>query len=150
MPEPRHRQRIVIVGAGFAGFHAARTLSRLARQAGRQQAAGIEIVLINPTDYFLYLPLLPEVAGGVLDSAPGGRAAARSLPRCPAAGRHSGADRSPRPSGKRGRARRRSQHRALRPAAAHHGQRQQAATRSRHRPAQPRVPQHRRGALPLS
>ena len=67
MPEPRHRQRIVIVGAGFAGFHAARTLSRLARHLGRQQAAGIEIVLINPTDYFLYLPLLPEVAGGVLD-----------------------------------------------------------------------------------
>ena len=67
MPEPRHRQRIVIVGAGFAGFHAARTLSRLARRLGRQQAAGIEIVLINPTDYFLYLPLLPEVAGGVLD-----------------------------------------------------------------------------------
>jgi NADH:ubiquinone reductase (H+-translocating) len=24
-------------------------------------------VLVNPTDYFLYLPLLPEVAGGVLD-----------------------------------------------------------------------------------
>ncbi len=102
MPEPRHRQRIVIVGAGFAGFHAARTLSRLARHLGRQ-SAGIEIVLINPADYFLYLPLLPEVAGGVLDSAPGGRAAARYLPRCPAAGRHRGADRSPRPAGQRGR-----------------------------------------------
>jgi len=51
--------RIVIVGAGFAGFHAARGLQRLARQA--------EIVLINPTDYFLYLPLLPEVAAGLLE-----------------------------------------------------------------------------------
>jgi NADH:ubiquinone reductase (H+-translocating) len=52
--------RIVVVGAGFAGFHAARTLSRLAR--GRA-----EITIINPTDYFLYLPLLPEVAAGLLE-----------------------------------------------------------------------------------
>jgi NADH dehydrogenase len=52
--------RIVIVGAGFAGFHAARRLSRSTRGAA-------EIMLVNPTDYFLYLPLLPEVAGGVLD-----------------------------------------------------------------------------------
>ncbi|HEY2949625.1 MAG TPA: NAD(P)/FAD-dependent oxidoreductase [Micromonosporaceae bacterium] len=52
--------RIVIVGAGFAGFHAARRLSRIAR--GRA-----EVVLVNPTDYFLYLPLLPEVATAVLD-----------------------------------------------------------------------------------
>lgn len=54
------RPRIVIVGAGFAGFHAARRLARLARGAA-------DVVLVNPTDYFLYLPLLPEVAGGVLD-----------------------------------------------------------------------------------
>jgi NADH dehydrogenase len=54
------RPRIVIVGAGFAGYHAARTLSRLSR--GRA-----DIALINPTDYFLYLPLLPEVAAGVID-----------------------------------------------------------------------------------
>ena len=54
------RARIVVVGAGFAGFEAARTLLRKARGAA-------EVVLLNPTDYFLYLPLLPEVAGGVLD-----------------------------------------------------------------------------------
>ncbi|MFY1695343.1 MULTISPECIES: NAD(P)/FAD-dependent oxidoreductase [unclassified Solwaraspora] len=54
------RPRIVIVGAGFAGYQAARTLSRLARGAA-------EIVLVNPTDYFLYVPLLPEVAAGVLE-----------------------------------------------------------------------------------
>lgn len=52
--------RIVIVGAGFAGFHAARKLSRHLK--GRA-----EVVLVNPTDYSLYLPLLPEVAAGVLD-----------------------------------------------------------------------------------
>src|SRR5919202_7149310 len=61
--------RIVIAGAGFAGYHAARTLSRLSR--GRA-----EITLVNPTDYFLYLPLLPEVAAGVIDP----RRVAVSLP----------------------------------------------------------------------
>jgi NADH:quinone reductase (non-electrogenic) len=54
------RPRIVIVGAGFAGYHAARTLSRLS--GGRA-----EIIIINPTDYFLYVPLLPEVAVGLID-----------------------------------------------------------------------------------
>ena len=54
------KPRIVIVGAGFAGYHAARTLSRLAH--GRA-----EIVVVNPTDYFLYAPLLPEVAAGLLE-----------------------------------------------------------------------------------
>ncbi len=54
------RSRIVVVGAGFAGFAAARKLARLSR-------GGAEIVVINPTDYFLYLPLLPEVATGILE-----------------------------------------------------------------------------------
>ncbi|MFC4495173.1 NAD(P)/FAD-dependent oxidoreductase [Streptomyces ovatisporus] len=54
------RSRIVIVGAGFAGYQAARTLSRRYRGAA-------EIVLVNPNDYFLYLPLLPEVSAGVLE-----------------------------------------------------------------------------------
>ena len=40
------RPRIVIVGAGFAGYHAARTLAALAN--GRA-----DLVLVNPTDYFL-------------------------------------------------------------------------------------------------
>ncbi|MBC6459817.1 NAD(P)/FAD-dependent oxidoreductase [Actinomadura sp. HBU206391] len=60
MSGPHSLERVVIVGAGFAGFHAARTLSRLARGA-------VEIVLVNPTDYFLYLPLLPEVTAGILE-----------------------------------------------------------------------------------
>ena len=54
------RARIVIVGGGFAGYHCARELSELAR------GGAAEIVLLNPTDYFLYLPLLPQVAGGLL------------------------------------------------------------------------------------
>jgi len=54
------KPRVVIVGAGFAGYHAAKSLSRLARGQA-------EITLLNPTDYFLYLPLLPEVAAGILE-----------------------------------------------------------------------------------
>jgi NADH dehydrogenase len=59
MTEPT---RVVIVGGGFAGYHAARTLLRTL-----PDDAGVEIVLVNRTDYFLYLPLLPEVAAAVID-----------------------------------------------------------------------------------
>jgi NADH:quinone reductase (non-electrogenic) len=52
--------RVVVVGAGFAGFHAVRTLCK--RLGGKA-----EVVLVNLTDYFLYVPLLPEVAAGILD-----------------------------------------------------------------------------------
>jgi NADH:ubiquinone reductase (H+-translocating) len=59
MAEP-DKKRVVIVGAGFAGFNAARELSRLV-------GSSTDIVVINSTDYFLYLPLMPQVAGGQLD-----------------------------------------------------------------------------------
>ncbi|GAA3436873.1 NAD(P)/FAD-dependent oxidoreductase [Kutzneria kofuensis] len=52
--------RIVIVGGGFAGFHAAKALERAA-------PPGTELVLVNKTDYFHYLPLLPQVAAASLD-----------------------------------------------------------------------------------
>jgi len=68
------RSRIVIVGAGFAGYQAARTLSRTLRGAA-------EIVLVNPNDYFLYLPLLPEVASGVLEPRRVSVSLAGTLPR---------------------------------------------------------------------
>ncbi|MEJ3651444.1 NAD(P)/FAD-dependent oxidoreductase [Actinomycetes bacterium KLBMP 9759] len=54
------RSKVVVVGAGFAGFHAARTMAH-------ELGEGVDITVLNPTDYFLYLPLLPEVTGGVLD-----------------------------------------------------------------------------------
>jgi NADH:ubiquinone reductase (H+-translocating) len=60
MAEPRQERRVVVVGAGFAGFSAARELSRLI-------GSSTEIVVINSTDYFLYLPLMPQVAGGQLE-----------------------------------------------------------------------------------
>jgi NADH:ubiquinone reductase (H+-translocating) len=59
MAEPQ-KKRVVIVGAGFAGYNAARGLSRLT-------GSTTEIVVINSTDYFLYLPLMPQVAGGFLE-----------------------------------------------------------------------------------
>jgi NADH:ubiquinone reductase (H+-translocating) len=54
------KPNIVIVGAGFAGYHCAQALSK--KLAGRAT-----ISLLNPTDFFLYLPLLPQVTGGLLD-----------------------------------------------------------------------------------
>ncbi|GAA1206741.1 NAD(P)/FAD-dependent oxidoreductase [Prauserella alba] len=51
----------MIVGGGFAGFHAAR---HLAKNVDHDE---VEIILVNPTDYFLYVPLLPEVGSGILD-----------------------------------------------------------------------------------
>jgi NADH:ubiquinone reductase (H+-translocating) len=56
------KSTIVIVGAGFAGFNAARELIRLVD-------ATTEIVVINSTDYFLYLPLMPQVTGGLVEPA---------------------------------------------------------------------------------
>ena len=58
--KPDKERRVVIVGAGFAGFNAARELSRLV-------GATTEIVVINSTDYFLYLPLMPQVSGGLVE-----------------------------------------------------------------------------------
>ncbi|WP_067814271.1 NAD(P)/FAD-dependent oxidoreductase [Nocardia inohanensis] len=54
--------RIVIVGGGFAGVECARRLERKLRP---EEA---EIHLVGPSDGQLYLPLLPQVAAGVVTS----------------------------------------------------------------------------------
>ncbi|MFB7243525.1 NADH-quinone oxidoreductase subunit E [Streptomyces populi] len=51
---------IVVVGAGFAGVEAARSLERTLTPGEAR------VTLISPTDYQLYLPLLPHVAAGVV------------------------------------------------------------------------------------
>ncbi|MEV4318784.1 NAD(P)/FAD-dependent oxidoreductase [Actinocrispum sp. NPDC049592] len=56
-----NRPRVVVVGTGFAGYHCLRTLESL---LGPDDA---DLVAVNPTDYMLYLPLLPEVTAGILD-----------------------------------------------------------------------------------
>jgi NADH:ubiquinone reductase (H+-translocating) len=55
---------VVIVGSGFTGFECAR---RLARTLRRQQAP-VDITIVSPVDYMLYTPLLPDVAGGLVDA----------------------------------------------------------------------------------
>ncbi|WP_370329189.1 NAD(P)/FAD-dependent oxidoreductase [Mycolicibacterium hippocampi] len=54
---------VVIVGSGFTGFECARRLARILRR----NDASVEVTIISPVDYMLYTPLLPEVAGGVVD-----------------------------------------------------------------------------------
>lgn len=56
-------QRVVIVGSGFAGFTCARRLCRILAKQDRET----EVVLVTPNDYMLYTPLLPDVAGGLID-----------------------------------------------------------------------------------
>src|SRR5438309_1824803 len=57
---PGARSRIVIVGAGYAGYHCARHLERsLPRGAA-------EIVIVSPADYMPYTSLLPEVGAGTV------------------------------------------------------------------------------------
>jgi NADH dehydrogenase len=55
------RQRVVVVGGGFAGYHALRRLRRLLPERDT------ELVLVTPNDYLLYTPLLPEVAAGTIE-----------------------------------------------------------------------------------
>ncbi|MEU9015016.1 NAD(P)/FAD-dependent oxidoreductase [Streptomyces sp. NPDC048479] len=54
------RSRILVVGAGFAGIECARRLEP------KLSPAEAEISLVTPFSYQLYLPLLPQVAAGVL------------------------------------------------------------------------------------
>lgn len=53
------KRRIVIVGAGFGGVYTYRHLSRLVKKN-----RNVDIILINPSNYFLFTPLLHEVATG--------------------------------------------------------------------------------------
>ncbi|MEV0676312.1 NAD(P)/FAD-dependent oxidoreductase [Actinosynnema sp. NPDC050436] len=55
------KPRVLVVGAGFAGFHCLRGLEKAL------PADDAELVVVNPADHMLYVPLLPEVAGGTLD-----------------------------------------------------------------------------------
>ena len=53
--------KVVVVGSGFAGFFAARTLER------ELPADAADLTMISATDHLCYSPLLPEVASGRLD-----------------------------------------------------------------------------------
>src|SRR3984957_9377891 len=55
-------KRIVILGAGFAGIQAAVELDRALGRSGE-----IEILLVSDQNYFLFTPLLPQVASSNID-----------------------------------------------------------------------------------
>ena len=68
-------ERIVVVGAGFAGLEC---VKRLEKQLRTEIDRGdVEVVVVSPNDYMLYLPLLPQVAAGVITA----QAVTVSLPR---------------------------------------------------------------------
>lgn len=58
---PGAQSRIVIIGAGYAGYHCARHLER------RLPRGTAEIVIVSPTDYMPYTSLLPQVGAGTVD-----------------------------------------------------------------------------------
>lgn len=60
----RRRRRVLILGGGFGGAHAAR---QLGRALGTR--ADVEVVLISRDNYLLFTPMLHEVAAGDLDPA---------------------------------------------------------------------------------
>jgi NADH dehydrogenase len=55
-------KRIVILGAGFAGIQAAAELDRKVGRSGE-----IEVTLISDQNYFLFTPLLPQIASSNID-----------------------------------------------------------------------------------
>ncbi len=55
------KPKVVIIGAGFGGAYTAKRLRRL---LGKKA----EIELINPNNYFVFQPLLPEVASGTINA----------------------------------------------------------------------------------
>jgi NADH dehydrogenase len=61
MTSTARRQRVLILGGGFGGMYTARRLER------RLPADAAEIYLVNPENYMLYTPLLPEAAAGTIE-----------------------------------------------------------------------------------
>lgn len=56
--------RVVVVGAGFAGFESARQISRKAQKP----ETNVAVTVVSADDFMVYTPLLPDVAGGLLDA----------------------------------------------------------------------------------
>ncbi len=58
------RHKVVILGGGFAGLYAALELEK-----GLPGHANVEVTLVNRENFFLFTPMLHEVAAGDLDPA---------------------------------------------------------------------------------
>lgn len=61
MVNEKRKLKILVLGGGFAGMFSARELER-------RVGWGAEIELINDVNYFVYQPLLPEVAAGAIST----------------------------------------------------------------------------------
>src|SRR5260370_39984902 len=55
-------KRVIILGGGFGGIYAALRLEKLLARNG-----GLEVTLVTRDNYFLFTPMLPEVAAGELE-----------------------------------------------------------------------------------
>jgi NADH:ubiquinone reductase (H+-translocating) len=58
-PSAAGKTRIVILGGGFAGVYTAKYLTEMLRKSD-----GVEVELLSEENYFVFQPLLPEVAAG--------------------------------------------------------------------------------------
>ncbi len=59
MDEPKRRPRVVVIGGGFGGLHAVRSLRK----------AAVDVTLIDRRNHHLFQPLLYQVATGALSPA---------------------------------------------------------------------------------
>ena len=72
MADIKHKQHVVIIGAGFAGLQVARGLG----------AAGVRVTLLDRQNYHLFQPLLYQVATAALSPADIAEPVRRMLRRC--------------------------------------------------------------------
>ncbi|HUU66887.1 MAG TPA: FAD-dependent oxidoreductase [Methyloceanibacter sp.] len=56
------KKKIIVIGGGFGGVFAAKSLEKLSRGT-------LEVELVNNNNYFVFQPLLPEVAASSINSA---------------------------------------------------------------------------------
>src|SRR5215475_9051357 len=62
MTNAKRSKRILILGSGFGGLY---TALHLEKKLGR--ASNVEVTLVNRENFFLFTPMLHEVAAGDLD-----------------------------------------------------------------------------------
>ena len=62
MEQPAAKKKVLVIGGGFGGVFAAKALERQGR-------GKLEVELVNANNYFVFQPLLPEVAAASIHSA---------------------------------------------------------------------------------
>ena len=62
VPASTGKKKVLVLGGGFGGVYAAKALEKLGR-------GKLDVELINSNNYFVFQPLLPEVAASSIHSA---------------------------------------------------------------------------------